>query len=63
MPGLLWERIRKLFFKETLSEITLKKSTPTRFELARGDPNGFQVHRLNHSATVSDLISMILQLL
>ena len=25
------------------------------FEPARGDPNGFLVHRLNHSATTTDL--------
>ena len=29
------------------------KTTLTGFEPARVEPNGFQVHRLNHSATVS----------
>jgi hypothetical protein len=28
-------------------------SQPAGFEPARGDPNGFQVHRLNHSATTA----------
>jgi hypothetical protein len=28
-------------------------TTPTGFEPARVEPNGFQVHRLNHSAIVS----------
>ena len=28
-------------------------STPAGFEPTRDEPNGFQVHRLNHSATVS----------
>lgn len=30
-----------------------KKTTPTRFELARAEPNRFLVYRLNRSATVS----------
>ena len=29
------------------------EATPTGFEPARAEPNGFQVHRLNHSAMVS----------
>ena len=29
-------------------------ATPTGFEPARAEPNGFQVHRLNHSAIVSN---------
>jgi hypothetical protein len=29
------------------------RSTPVGFEPTRDKPNGFQVHRLNHSATVS----------
>jgi hypothetical protein len=28
-------------------------SQPAGFEPARGDPTGFQVHRLNHSATAA----------
>jgi hypothetical protein len=30
-----------------------KMSTATRFELARARPNGFQVHPVNHSGTLS----------
>lgn len=33
-----------------------KRSRPTRFELAQGDPSGFQVHLLNHSDTVATLL-------
>ena len=31
-----------------------KEATPTRFELARAEPIGFQNQLLNHSDTVSD---------
>ena len=30
-----------------------RKSTPVGFEPTRAEPNGFQVHLLNHSDTVS----------
>ena len=30
-----------------------QKTTPVGFEPTRAEPNGFLVHRLNHSATVS----------
>ena len=30
-----------------------EKATPVGFEPTRAEPNGFLVHRLNHSATVS----------
>jgi hypothetical protein len=32
----------------------IQKTTPTRFELARAEPIGFQNQLLNHSDTVSD---------
>ena len=32
-----------------------KNSLRTGFEPAREDPNGFQVHRLNHSAIAADM--------
>ena len=35
------------------------KTTPAGFEPTRDKPNGFQVHRLNHSATVSAFIAAI----
>ena len=39
---------------EKLSELLLKKySLPTGFEPVRAEPNGFRVHRLNHSATTA----------
>ena len=38
--------------------ISLVKITqPTGFEPVRAEPNGFQVHRLNHSATTADVIN------
>ena len=30
-----------------------KHASPVGFEPTRGDPNGFLVHRLNHSATTT----------
>ena len=38
---------------EIKPKIKEKNSTTAGFEPAREDPNGFQVHRLNHSATLS----------
>jgi hypothetical protein len=34
-------------------------SQPAGFEPARGDPNGFQVHRLNHSATTAYVHNLV----
>ena len=40
---------------EPLAELwrAVKNSQPAGFEPARGDPIGFRVQRLNHSATVA----------
>ena len=49
-----------------LSWLLEQKPTLAGFEPTRDKPNGFQVHRLNHSATVSrtqGMCSMILKLL
>ena len=40
-----------------------KSSLSTGFEPVRGDPNGFQVHRLNHSATTALKFQLTLQFL
>ena len=37
----------------------VKKSTPQRFELWRAKPNRFLIYLLNHSDTVSELISSL----
>ena len=36
-----------------------KNSLRTGFEPAREDPNGFQVHRLNHSAIAADVFTIL----
>ena len=46
-----------LLFVLIVEEILCKKNVAQSagFEPARGDPNGFLVHRLNHSATTAGL--------
>ena len=39
--------------REVLVDLPVEISTPTRFELARAEPIGFQNQLLNHSDTVS----------
>ena len=48
----------RIIFEYIFAEVDTNKKNPTLagFEPAREDPNGFQVHRLNHSATMSFLI-------
>ncbi|GIY72844.1 hypothetical protein CDAR_305731 [Caerostris darwini] len=49
--------------QNSLSQKKIKDSTqPVGFEPTRGDPNGFRVHRLNHSATTATCIALIRKL-
>ena len=36
-----------------------KLSLPTGFEPVRAEPNGFRVHRLNHSATTAYVLVLV----
>ena len=38
---------------QNMEKSKIMKTTPVGFEPTRAEPNGFLVHRLNHSATVS----------
>ena len=40
------------------SNFNNKKALRAGFEPTRGDPNGFQVHRLNHSAIAAVVVLM-----
>ena len=60
MNDVLWLNIQSSFAGISVVSnewISLVKITqPTGFEPVRAEPNGFQVHRLNHSATTADVI-------
>ena len=49
----------QLFFSTT--KIIFRKTTPRGFEPLRAEPNGFLVHLLNHSDTVSLKINLALR--
>ena len=56
------EETTRMIIQKELDYLRQRKSfsQSTGFEPVRGDPNGFLVHRLNHSATIAlPLVTLI----
>ena len=54
LEGCTQQRLSLETFIPQLQPLSVNQSTLSAgFEPARGDPNGFLVHRLNHSATTT----------